>query len=416
MFQLPFLTSATVAALILPTLAANVTTSLYMSDAEYLRFVCFMLVCLALARLGYALVVHVPRSPGKCEPRFPGQLLGVSLVPPMCLALLAQSQINPTEYGDIRGGSFAIFLFVARLLRPVQVLAFCGYALTKSRNCLLVFAICLSVTAPFILVSGRRSDTLFLPLSVLAPLWALNGVVVSRKQVILGVFFVVAVFFLLPVMRESTKNFSFEELYSISYSEELSRAIEGDRTNEVIEVAKDMDAVARTGEYSYGVRFINKFTFQYVSSTIFGQAVKDAFTLPEPNMGEVRNRASNSQLAYSESKNYLVRFGFGQAFLAFGWLGALYFFVFGIACGKFYNYCFIGNDPRRRMLYCVLLLFIPFSVYDSISGAIPMILPWWGLSYLCLYFVPKYLAKTRVARKGRKLARCPGSAVLPDGR
>ncbi|MCC9656093.1 hypothetical protein [Rhodopirellula halodulae] len=397
-YQLPFLISATFSVMVLPTLIANLGNSDRMASAEFLRFAWFALICMVSAIHFYKRFRRFRSKPDKPKRNISGSLLSLSLVPFLLVALASLSQINPTEYGSVLGGSFAIFLFFARLLRPIQVLAWGGFLLTRNRNCLAIFIVCVLSSLPFIFISGRRSDTLFLPLSILVPLWAINGKTLSPRQIGLGVLFVLFVFFLLPSIRAFTRNFEFSEVASISFSDELQGGIAGEGTNEVIEVSKDMAAVEKTGSYSYGVEFINKITFQYVSSTLFGDAVKAAFQFPQPDLDVVRATASDSHVAYSNSKFYLTRFGFGDAFLAFGWFGVFYFVAFGVLVAKLYDTCFASNDARLRLIYCVLTVFIPFTIYDSFSACPVLALPWTCLVYVCLYLFPKLVARSKIVR------------------
>lgn len=291
-FQMPFLATATFAVMILPTLLANLTSETYIRTDHYLRLSWFLLACLVTATTTYFRTRNIIEHTEASSSQLNGNAIGIALLPFTGLSLGCLTQIDPTEYGSVLGGWFAIYLFFARLTRPIQIVAWSAYLLTKSRLCLTIALICIAAVIPFVLVSGRRSDTLFIPLSILTPLWALKGYRPSRVQIVAGLAFVLGVFFLWPVIRVSTRQLEYSNISSLSFSEELQRAIMGGRTNEVVELAMSMDATARTGRYTYGVEWWNKLVFQYASSTIFGSSTKASLMLPTPHPQDIRDRAS----------------------------------------------------------------------------------------------------------------------------
>jgi oligosaccharide repeat unit polymerase len=383
-YQLPVLVSLTTIAFILPTLVVQLNFNYFISDQEYNLYVFNAILCLLASYLGYRKVYHF-NLPIK---KYSINKILVSISPFVFIGFfISFFLLDAQEVGTITEGITAIYLYFSRLLRPAAIIVFFVVLITKKKYAIFLFSLYLIVAFEFIIISGRRSEVFTLAITVLLPLFFVKKYIPSKKA---GIILSVAgalTFLVLPVVREYTREGNFSEIQNISFGKVIESYYEGEKTNEIVEAAINMNIIYENNGYSYGARFINKFTNQFVSSTIFGADIKKQAKIETYDLESARNINYNN----SKYKNYLAHTGFADTFYDFGWFSCIVFFVFARIAKILWVKAYYSNDLMRKMFYSYFVTMIFISVYDSIS-----FIPTNIMLALFVFYIVKNMTKKKI--------------------
>lgn len=376
-YEFPGLFSLCSFVFIVPTLFAirNFDT---ISDSIYNRYVINALLCFWCGIAGYYFGIRniiIKQTFKDNPPKYNYDKIINILSIYIFIGGVASIFINPKNFGQELGGTFAIILFFSRLLRPAALIIICFYLIKQKKFPLFLLLIWAFFAIQFIVISGRRSETFISALIVIFPLFFIKKVQISRPLLLPITILAIGIVVLFPIYRQYTRAGQFSELSNVSAREMFSNQLEGQRTNEVIESAYNMDVVAKSGEFNYGTSFVNGLINQFVSSTIFGKDAKQSLLLEGQDLAQMRS----SYLLYSDDigyKFYLTPTGFGNAFLEFGFFGCLMFAILGYLSCYLYKKAIYQNAVEPKVLYCMFAIMILFSVYDSIPSLVVYFLPY----------------------------------------
>lgn len=366
-YTFPTLFSLATFIFIIPTLFIFKNDAIYLTDETYNRFCINAFLCFWMGIAGYRAGNFFNSKPSKTEKVFYYNNITRSATYFIAIGGFASIFIDPKSFGDQAGGVFAIILFFSRFLRPAAIILWSLYLYKKSQKVLALFCVYLFFAMQFIVISGRRSETLILGLVVFFPLYFIKKVKVNRVMYASGMVIALLVVILLPLFRTFTKAGNFSSISSISVSEAVTDQISGEKSNEVLDAALNMEAVQKSGKYNYGVTFFNYFVAQFASSTLFGDDLKGDLTLEPVNMMELREKL-NYTTDTQGFKYWLTPTGFGNAFIEFGFFGSLMYFLIGLLAARIYKKAMNYEAVQYKVLYCMFAVLILLSVYDSIPA------------------------------------------------
>ncbi len=211
------------------------------------------------------------------------------------------------------GGSYAIILYFARMLRPATIMLFIIWLLKPSKDKLFFLIISLLCSLKIILIDGRRSEVFNLFISIVFPLFFVRNRTAPRALILPAVFISLFVLTFLPAARKYTLKGDFSSVFAISPAELIESEVTAQSTNEVVEAAKNMDVAAISGRYNWGSTVYNEFVVQFASSTIFGEKFKNSLLIPD-NLKLDYLRDKYAKTDDDEFRFYLAPTGFSLCF------------------------------------------------------------------------------------------------------
>jgi len=136
---------------------------------------------------------------------------------------------------------------------------------------------------------------------------------------------------------------------------EIVEYLEGERSKRVSGSCSNHASVRKSGEYGYGIGFLNQFVKQFVPRGIVGEGFKNSMLLKEVDLSSLRDN-------YAEGvfKFYLAPTGFAQAFFEFGYFGCVFFFLFAKISRHLEVKASTGNKPARKTHLLLFCHFHPF--------------------------------------------------------
>ncbi len=307
------------------------------------------------------------------------------------ISLSSLYYVQPSSYGYLHGGYFAVFLFLARLSRPLLIYSIVKWFSTGNKSHRMAAIMLTLSVIPYIFISGRRSDLIFVP-SVYLVVAVMSGKFTIRPlQFYIGSFLVFASFNILPFVRPSSA-----EQFLTKYSANdwfqaiiLKYSLFADQS-EAAYAALKFRISSESGLFDWFSPVFNRFTEQFVSSTLFGQGVKDVFTLPVHSFAD---RCLLSEFCSSNAISdawWYAPTGAIEAYEMLGGFGPIIFLFIGIFVYRIYVYheyrYFITFNCSPYLVCCITLS--PIIVYDSITFFI--------LTLLVYFFIIQFVGGGRV--------------------
>lgn len=398
LYQLPFLYGVACYVFILPTLFFVKDDAYLLTDSQFNLYLINGIICFWAAIWGYESLNNNPKNrDNKKEIVYSDNRIFIAILPLIVIGGYASTLIDPSEFGSEQGGVFAIILFCSRLLRPAVVILFTIYLMRPNQKKLILLLLYLFLSLQFIFISGRRGEMFNLVLTIIFPLFLVKNLVIPKQCIIPAIVLVIFVVAVVPVAREFTKIGEYDKLLDLSLTEISTAYLSGERTNEVIEAAINMDVIYKEDDYNYGVSLYNSIVHQYASATIFGRDFKNSLFLDKVDMGSLRDKYfwMGDSRGY---KGYLSYTGFAAIFYEFGFFGFLVFFLFGRLTKSFWIKATNQKDTFWIIFYSCFATFILYSIYHSIMAILPIFIP----ILLILIAVMKFAKqKTRLIKQKR---------------
>ncbi|MBB3700960.1 hypothetical protein KMW28_13755 [Flammeovirga yaeyamensis] len=369
LYQLPFLYSITILGFIFPSLVSNFKLN-YISDQEFNLFSINLILCFSAALIGYRIYSkkYIPKFFNKYkDDTYTSIVISIFFFIGFSISIT----IDPYEYGNEQGGFFAIKQLFARFLRPTALIIFCFYLVKKTNYRLVLLMLWLFLTSRFIIISGRRSELFTFFITIGFPLFFIKNYIPTKGIIALLITISGFAFIIMPVARNFTKKGDFGKLLELDFSEISGNYIQGKKTNEIFESAVDLNSVYQNNAYSYGAIAINKFTHQYVSSTIFGKEFKEKSKITTADFEKLRKY----NYKHGNFKGYLARTGFVDTFFDFGFFSFIFYFIFGMISKHYFIIAYKSNDIFSKIFYSQFSIYIFLSVYDSLFRILVLIIP-----------------------------------------
>lgn len=361
-YQLPFLFSISTFAFIFPTLFSETISPSNLSEKEFSGYILNLILCLIFSFLGYYLFNTSNFENLKINKYNLRKLKFITSFFFIIGFLISYFFIDPSKLGGETSGLDAILVYFGRMMRPTIFVFMFIYLLKKDKWSLFMIILYLISSLRFIVISGRRSEVFVLALLILLPLFFLKKYIPPLKFSIIGIIFGFAVFTILPVARDFTKQGEFDKVLSITFSDIVQDYVEGNSSNEVIEAAINQNIVRENFGYSFGLRFLNKFVHQFVSSTIFGRDFKEALSFDTFDIKYARSK----NFDFYGYKYYLTPTGYTDTFYDFGFLSFIIFYCFARISRVLWERT-KSLDLFHQIFYSYFTIMIFMAVYDSIS-------------------------------------------------
>jgi oligosaccharide repeat unit polymerase len=388
-YQLPFLFSIATMIFILPTLLTSMDNYKVMADSEYIRYSLFSTVCFWSAILGYRM--KKIRRPIRQEMEyFDEDKMSKILFFFMCVSFIAFFVIGNVDFGSSQGGWFAILVYPARFLRPATIMLLILYLLKPSKNKLFFLLLSLVSSCITIFVYGRRSEVFTLFITIMFPLFFVKGIKIKQYLIIPGILVSIFVFIVFPIARAYSIKGDYGQISNISLTAVFAEYLDAEKSNEVVEAAKNMEVVARENTYNWGITIYNSIIYQFVSSTIFGQSAKD-FLMYDTNVKLITFREKYSLSNNDYFRPWLTPTGYAGVFFEFGYWSVFAFYFFGGLCRKYYEKAYTRKSLSDVMFYCFFATFILFAIYDSMIS-IPVMI----ILYLFVFIIAKKYSRIEI--------------------
>jgi len=353
----------------------------------YIKFLIFCLLCLAFFLLPRYMsknqfkmnenvlnsfeLIHASSHPQAIDLRTIWQIY----IPILLISTLAFIQIDPSDYGKVSGGLFAVILFVARLLRPLLLISsfFWFHQNSKIHKFLAISIIFIHL--PFIFESGRRSDAFFILISLLSTFFIAKYKTLSFRYSFLALIGGLFIFLVFPLLRSSSSEFLLSKFGASSWLEGLLAALtiqSGDM--EASYAANVFQVLQESALYDYFAPFLNAFVNQFASSTLFGDDFKNYLTSPVYAFDERCRLSSYCGTFFIQDKWWYSPTGFVAAYEGFGLGSFLYFYLAGFFMFRFQlkklNRYLSSHASPDGLIYCCVLSYLPLIIYDSVPAYI----------------------------------------------
>jgi hypothetical protein len=380
MYQFPFLASAVYIGWILPP-AIGLCNNTSIPDGSYAAMMFMALLCLIAIFAAQEMPLK-PRPVRPLEYDEKALMLGsAGLTVFGAFFAFMISSLPPEALVGQWSGPATIYLFLAHA-------QYYGFAIALSlllRNftwplCLIaVFNLYFFLAA--IVIGGRRGVTMEVGLIILTALWFERRIVLRRWQMLIAVVIGTLAFnsigmYRALVFENSQLGYGSNEwrlptldrVLSLDYLGTLSSFAESG-SEELRNAAVFISAKIESGNYNLGAGYWNDLVFHYVPGQLVG------FDLKSSIMFQPDNDAYN--VYFYEAQLGMTSTGLYDSFAAFGYFGALAFFLIGIMLRRYYTLSMVG-DFRAKLLYGLLISTAMESITHSTS---------WFFSYMPQVFL-----------------------------
>lgn len=289
----------------------------------------------------------------------------------LVLSSISHLAINPSEYGLVLGGNFAIALFFVRLSRPLLILSLVLWFQRHTKSHLVSILFITFLTLPFIIISGRRSDAFFLPIAFVVAATFSGALRIPRLSIIGILAGGAFIFNVMPLIRSSSSEHLLSKYGASSLFEALTlKYTEFSSFSEAAYASLRFRISLESGLLDWLSPIFNAFSTQFVSSTVFGEDLKKAFTLFTYSFDD---RCQSSQFCQAHPIGDLWWYaptGFLEAHHMLGYAGIFLFllvgyYVFRVSVSAENTHIASG---QASPYLAVLISLSPLIVYTSISS------------------------------------------------
>ena len=300
------------------------------------------------------------------------------------------------HYGLEWRGAPVKYSFFSQLVYPGFLLVFLT---TLHRSSILrwtMTGLCLLYPLAVVVFLGRRSMAAILAISILLSVFFVKRWVPPRlvRVLLLALAFVGTI--LAPAYRSKSQyGLNIEELKQIDARGIISDAFSGKSYGEFDMIVYGCAAVNRGLAFSYGLDFYNANITVLVPRQLVGEEFKRSlFILPREDVGTLVERYYNWSIPYGT--NPTGPFG---AFASFWFFGCLLYFLLGYIYRNLWKSAYSEANIGAQLWYVMTAIFVPMSVFGSISLIVPTL-----FQILMSFGLVLYLARiqTRSCQDGMK--------------
>ena len=384
--QAPFLYATGLGLIVAPQVYVAVVNPWRVPDQAFEAFCLMVVLCSAAMYAGY---VSRARPAGTAPARFyidDRRLFTVAMLVG-CAGVLGSLQLwrmgNVVEW---RGWP-VYWATLSRLnLAGIALLLYCYTRSGKVHQLLLALLICV-FPASEIFNSGRRTASLLLPVTLIAPFVLSGKLRIPRGAVLLGLFFAFIVIYAFPYWRDRFGEDAYVDIVRDVPLSQVIAELFAPGSRKVLEIIDAMLLVGAhdiTGKFSYGLAALyNNIVEHYVPGSLLGHAWKDGLRLGEGVSIDWVRELYPVGVAY-----YTAKTGFSDLFGEFYYFGAIVVFFVGrlfaaVACRARYE-----RNPRAEIFLCLFLAFpgiIPYSpFFFFISTQLPQLAIFAFVSVFCI--------------------------------
>lgn len=271
-------------------------------------------------------------------------------------------------------------------LAGIALLLFCYVRTGKTHQ--LVLALLLSIF-PLIEVtnSGRRSASLLLPITLLAPFVLAGRIKAPRWSVVLGLLGAFVVVYAFPYWRDRFGQDAYLDIVSDVPLSDVIGHLFAPGSRKVLEVIDAMLLIGAydiTGRFGYGMFSIyNNLIELYVPGSLIGHDLKDALRLGAGVSNDWVREIYPVGVAFYTSKT-----GFSDLFGEFYYFGAIIMFLIGRLYGSVSAKARRDGNPRAALFICMFLS-VPGTVtyapvFFYLSTQLPQIVIYLFIATICV--------------------------------
>jgi hypothetical protein len=324
------------------------------------RLLLMVFICQSAGFVGYNWSnVHPPKVVETCELRYLRLFAAASVLFGgfFCFKLmtLPEEMRTSTQWS----GATVAYLFLSKPLFFGGMVAFSIALQTKDRFMMGIAGVNFLISLSAVLIGGRRGPMIELVLSVSTVLFFVKGWIVPRSIALavipLGVIFVNgAAIYRTNVYHGQLygSQLSWTEVparIAFGFSKVAERADECILPTEVYEIRNAisyMDTISEQSNYDFGTGLWDLMVHRYVPGQLVGRDLKESLKI-----GIIETTVSRST---HRSILGTTMTGFTDAFQAFGYFGAIYFFFSAMILRRFWESASSGN-LTSQIAYGVLI-------------------------------------------------------------
>lgn len=347
--QLPFMFSAVCLGWVIPQVIAIREDQIH--EADLAVFNLMATLCLLMTLAGWRLALsrqNVASNRIPVRGSFDQRRMGRATALLTVIAIIAMGAVamRPLEerLSTMPTGPVTILLFIANikvlslgfslilfLRRPIA-----GNVLLLSLNCLIYM--------PLVILYFRRASMAEFAQAIVIALWFARGYLVSRSVIAAGLIGATLLVFSTGKLRDLARG-SGDDEWTIPNITDIADIdfLSYFRTEGAVAAAPEvLNAVnlvrlADFGGFTLGAETWNRFIFQFIPAQVVGDGLKASLMV---------NTALRERLLYEMNHNIVngsTYTGIGTAYLEFGLLGAIYFFVWAYILGRFWVHATKGD-------------------------------------------------------------------------
>lgn len=358
-YQFPFLAGVAWAGWVLPQAIGLARGAHALPDGALERLLVMGILSAGMCLAGYA------AAPGRWRGfrwRFDSRrleigawvLLGVGFVFWAALYSLPAAELERTQWT----GRTVALLFFARLTNYAFILGLLLFLHRKRRSTLVLTGLAAVPMVLRIILLGRRSVTAELVLGLLIAIWLVRDRAVPRKVFVpLAVVGMVMAGFSAGDYRSramDAEGLRLEEIAAIPWWDNVLETLNHGGP-EIRNALYTMDLAARESAYDLGLSHWDFMVFSYVPAQVVGEAVKQSLYL-NAGLGFGSHDDRMAEWYGYQRTGGSTATGLKDAFLSFGYAGALKFALIGFLMAQLYGAARRG-DLSAQILY--LLLVVP---------------------------------------------------------
>ncbi len=271
-------------------------------------------------------------------------------------------------------------------LAGISLLLFCYVRSGRKLQLLLAIVMCI-FPAQEVLQSGRRSASLLLPITLIAPFVLAGRLKIPRWSIVLGLVAAFVIVYAFPYWRDRFGQDAYLDIVSdVPLSEIVANLFAPDNRKvlEVVDAMLLVGAYDLTGRFGYGLFSIyNNLIELYVPGSLIGHDLKNSLRLGPGISYDWVNEIYPTGVAFYTSKT-----GYSDLFGEFYYFGSFVVFLIGRLFGNVAKLAQPDGNPRAILFLCLFLSLpgtIPYApVFFYVSIQLPQLLIFLTIAYYCI--------------------------------
>lgn len=345
----------------------------------------FALACLLAVYLGWRAASFVRRDyvlPKACglslKTLKATTIVGTAFTWVMWL-ILGEIDIDVADQGGWTGRSTIVYLFLNLKTIPL-FLSILLFLVRRTPLTTILLILNLAIYAPLIFVYFRRRAMFELFMSLSLGLWFARGYAIPRTMVLPLVVIFSLVIFGTGELRKLAMGSTLSEWSMPTITEiasidfwALTPFVREAATPELDNALSLVELSSKYGDTTYGATSWNRLVFQWVPAQLVGQDVKEAL------MFDLGTANRMFYLTYHDIRPGSAPTAIGEAYLEFGMLGWVFFFLTAYVMGLWWQKASKGN---RYAQICYAIGIVPAVIMPTAYASyffVMMILYLWGI-------------------------------------
>lgn len=316
--------------------------------------------------------------------------------------IIAYYSVGGSYALDWLGGEVIAVFFSQAFLNSGLIILMFSFFLQPRLSTAVMACLAISPSLADILILSRRSDAIYVAISVFGPAYFVRNWAPSRRMIMIGFVLGLFIVFVFPVIRGtfvigSQRDVNLVEAFQ---SAVMQGVLGGEQAKEFNNSVGIVGSTDRTGDFGLGAAHWNRWVSTTIPRTLLGQELKDFLSMQEFSLADIGMRSFGWQPVWYQSQTAAA-----MLFADFWYFGCLAFYLIGHWFAGMFARAQLGNlvDQIR---YTTLVLLLPHWVAVGFYKAPRNII----LTLIIIAIV------TAFARGGRALWTVEAAARRPDPR